>query len=82
MAQNQEPLQAAIQVENPFGGSRGATVRVRIPASVAFNLQMLQKSIANLAERLGCKPCVSGFDCTLLLELDYLINEKAEVLPR
>ncbi|GEM_PF-4627387 len=81
MAQNQEPLQAAIQLENPLGGSRAA-VRVRMPASVAFNLQTLQKSIANLAERLGCKPCISGFDCTFLLERDYLINERAEVLPR
>jgi hypothetical protein len=82
MAQNQEPLQAAIQLETSLGGSRAAAVRVRMPASVAFNLQTLQKSIANLAERLGCKPCISGFDCTFLLERDYLINERAEVLPR
>src|SRR5215475_13141438 len=54
------------------------SVRITIPAAVAYNLDAFQKSIASLVERLGCRPCFSGADCTFLLERDWVIDEKLE----
>ncbi len=36
---------------------------VRIPAEVTFDLAKFGKVIANLGERLGCGPCISGASC-------------------
>ena len=54
-------------------------IRITIPAAVAYDLSALQKGIANLVDRLGCSPCCSGFDITLLHERDFMINEKLEL---
>jgi hypothetical protein len=56
-------------------------IRISIPAAVAYDLAAFQKSIANLVERLGCRACFSGADCTFLHERDFVINEKFEVHP-
>jgi hypothetical protein len=56
-------------------------IRVSIPAAVAFDLARFQKSIASLVERLGCRTCFSGADCTFLHERDFVINEKLEINP-
>jgi hypothetical protein len=58
---------------------RQKPVRITIPAAVAYDLKALQKGIASLVERLGCKPCFSGADCLFHLESEFVINEKAEV---
>lgn len=55
------------------------TVRITIPAAVAYNLEAFQKGIATLVERLGCRSCFSGADCTFQLERDFVINEKLEI---
>lgn len=52
------------------------TVRITVPVSVGYNLKNFQKSLGALAERLGCKPCLSGADCIFQFERDYVINEK------
>jgi hypothetical protein len=57
---------------------RGA-VRVSVPASVAYDLKSFQKSIADLAERLGCLACFSGAACTFQLERDFVINERRKL---
>jgi len=54
-------------------------VRITMPAAVAFNLEAFQESIGNLVERLGCRTCFSGADCTFLHERDFIINEKLEM---
>jgi hypothetical protein len=54
------------------------SVRITIPAAVAYNLEAFQNSIARLVERLGCRPCFSGADCTFLHERDWVIDEKLE----
>jgi hypothetical protein len=56
-------------------------MRITIPAAVAYNLDAFQKSIANLVERLGCRTCFSGADCTFLNERDWVISEKLETKP-
>jgi hypothetical protein len=55
------------------------TVRITIPAAVAYNLEAFQKSIASLVEQLGCRTCFSGADCTFLQERNFIINEVGEV---
>jgi hypothetical protein len=49
-------------------------VRVVIPASVAFDLGKFTKALGNLAERLGCRPCLSGADCTFIFERDFVVD--------
>jgi hypothetical protein len=56
-------------------------IRISIPAAVAYDLAAFQKSIAHLVERLGCRTCFSGADCTFLHERDFMVNEKLEVHP-
>ena len=51
-------------------------VRVVIPTEVAFDLKKFQKAMEGLAERLGCRPCLSGADCTFRLERDFIVNPK------
>jgi hypothetical protein len=55
------------------------TVRITLPAKVAFDLSAFQKSLAVLAERLGCRACFSGVNCTFQLERDFVINERLEI---
>lgn len=49
-------------------------VRIALPAEVAFDLGKLQKALGSLAERLGCRPCLSGVDCTFHLHRDFVID--------
>lgn len=63
--------------------SRGA-VRVQIPASVGFDLGKLEKTVSNLAERLGCPKCFSGFDCTFAQESRFVVDAdtlKVDTVP-
>jgi hypothetical protein len=47
---------------------------VHIPAEVTFDLAKIGKVIANLGERLGCGPCISGADCNFQIIKDYVVN--------
>jgi hypothetical protein len=59
----------------------GGVIRVSIPASVAYDLGAFQKSIAIIAEQLGCPTCFSGVDCRFQLERAWVINEQLEIRP-
>ena len=69
-------INTEIQAVRPRG-----PIRITIPAAVAYDLKAFQKGIATLVERLGCRPCFSGADCTFQLERDFVINEKLEIGP-
>ena len=56
-------------------------IRISMPAAVAYDLAAFQKSIANVVERIGCRTCFSGIDCTWLNEREFAINEKLEIQP-
>jgi hypothetical protein len=58
---------------------RGAAVRVALPADIAFNLDKFQKFTRDLAERLGCKPCLSGAACQFLLERDFIVDPAGNI---
>lgn len=49
-------------------------VRITIPANVAFNFDRFTKMLGGIAERLGCRPCLSGAACLFVLERDYVVN--------
>lgn len=57
-------------------------VRISLPASVAYNVDLLKESIAGIVERLGCTRCFSGADCVFQLERDWVVNEKLELVAR
>jgi hypothetical protein len=61
---------------------RTKPVRISLPASVAYNVDALQKSIAEIVDRLGCTRCFSGADCVFQLERDWVVNEKLQFSVR
>lgn len=61
---------------------RSRPVRISLPASVAYNVDSLKKSIAEIVDRLGCTRCFSGADCVFQLERDWVVNEKLELIAR
>jgi hypothetical protein len=53
---------------------KGGAIRVTIPAKAAYDLKVFQKVLGSLAERLGCRPCLSGADCFFQMEKDFVVN--------
>lgn len=50
------------------------TVRVSLPAKVAYNPDSLKKTIGSLLGRLGCPGCFSGADCIFTAERDFVVD--------
>jgi hypothetical protein len=50
------------------------TVRVSLPAKIAYNPEALKTSIRELLTRLGCPMCFSGADCRFTLEREYVVD--------
>ena len=50
------------------------TVRVSIPAKLAYDPKALKKSIGTLMERLGCSKCFSGANCLFTAERDFVFD--------
>lgn len=64
-----------VTVANPKGQLRArGTVRVSLPASVAYSPDALKKTLGSLLEKLGCPRCFSGADCLFSMERDYVVN--------
>lgn len=67
------------KVENvPKIRARG-TVRVSLPAKVAYDPEALKTSIGSLLERLGCGRCFSGADCLFTHERDFVVDAKGMI---
>jgi hypothetical protein len=56
---------------------KGHAIRVTIPAKAAYDLKVFQKVLGSLAERLGCRPCLSGADCFFQMEKDFVVNPQS-----
>lgn len=50
------------------------SIRVSLPAKIAYNPDALKKTIGGLLEQLGCPRCFSGADCLFTFERDYVVN--------
>jgi|SRR5664279_288739 len=58
------------QANPPYG-----PVRVTIPAKIAYDLGTLEKGIESLVDKLGCRTCFSGADCTFVHEREFVLGE-------
>jgi len=54
-------------------------VRVSIPAKVAYDLGSFQKVQAAILERLGCKPCCSGWDIRWDITRSFAVDGKLNI---
>lgn len=61
-------------------GSRG-TVRITMPASVTYSPDALKESITSLAEWVGHPKCVSGANCLLQMERDFVYKVREKATP-
>jgi hypothetical protein len=68
-------------VQQPQSQTHG-TVRVSLPASVAYHPETLKKTIAGVLERLGCPRCFSGADCLFSLEREYSVDPRGAIEAR
>ena len=62
---------------------RTGTVRVSVPASVAYNFGRMQEVTKEILGRLGCDECHSGYDIRFDVIRDYRVQmagKKLEVL--
>lgn len=55
------------------------TVRVTIPASVAFDLDRFQEVQRSILDKLGCRACCSGWDIRFDLQRRFLVDEQAKI---
>ena len=56
------------------------SIHIKIPVSVAFDLQRMNKATALVLDRLGCPECHSGFDLRFDLERQFIFNERVELI--
>jgi hypothetical protein len=54
-------------------------VTISIPAKVAYDLDAMQSVIKEVAGRLGCEQCHSGYDFRFRHALDFVVNPKGAV---
>lgn len=57
-------------------------VRVRVPASVAFDLDSMNKVTAEVLKELGCRACHSGHDIRFDIEREFIFNAKLDMINR
>jgi len=50
------------------------TVRISLPASVAFSLSGLQSTIQTVLGKIGCSMCFSGADCQFVQERNFVVD--------
>ncbi len=56
-------------------------IYVSVPATIAFDLQSMNKITASVLNRLGCPECHSGFDIRFDMERRFIFNEQGEFMP-
>ena len=72
-------MATAIDIQ-PKTRARG-TVRVSLPAKVAYSPDALKKTLGSLLERLGCPHCFSGADCLFTFERDFVVDPQGGLNP-
>jgi hypothetical protein len=55
-------------------------VRVRVPATVAFDLGSMKKVTASILDRLGHSSCHSGWDIRFDLETNFRVDQKLNII--
>lgn len=57
-------------------------IRIKVPASVAFDLKKMNKVTGLVLAELGCPGCHSGLDLRFDFERDFIFNDKLERVRR
>ena len=52
------------------------TVRVSLPAKIAYNPDALKKSLTQSLDKLGCPRCFSGADCFFQHERNFVVDPR------
>jgi hypothetical protein len=55
------------------------TVRVSLPANIAYDPDALKKSLTSILDKLGCPRCFSGASCHFQHERDFVVDPAAKV---
>lgn len=55
------------------------TVRVTLPAKVAYEPEALKRTIGGILGRLGCPTCFSGLDCHFTNERDFIVDPAGSI---
>lgn len=80
---NPQPLPPKGPLPDPWhaqAGSSARTVLVSIPAKVSGDIESLTKAVGAVVDKLGCKPCCSGFDILFQRELAVIgLDERLNV---
>lgn len=67
-------------MEKPVYASK--TVHVTVPVSVANNFDKMQRVTKTVLGKLGCSGCHSGFDIRFIQEMQFVFNEKLQMIER
>ncbi len=57
-------------------------IRIKVPASVAFDLKKMNKVTGLVLAELGCPACHSGHDLRFDFEREFIFNEKINMINR
>ena len=68
------------KVEALAGFAARHAIRVTVPANVANDLNLFTSMLKQLADRIGCKPCISGNACFFDNEKDFVVNPQGKIL--
>jgi hypothetical protein len=55
------------------------TIRVTVPAKVAFDLDAIQKVQGSILDRLGCPACCSGYDIRFDIARSFLVDKNLKI---
>jgi hypothetical protein len=61
------------------GDPSGKTVRVSLPAAIAFDLDRFQEVQRSILDRLGCRACCSGWDIRFDLQRRFVVDDQLNI---
>jgi hypothetical protein len=67
----------AAKTEITRGAKVSGPIRVTLPISVAYDLEKFQKTLANVAQLVGCTGCTSGVDVTFLTAREFVVDPES-----
>lgn len=69
----------SLRAEAQLPAASASSVSAAMPTAVSYDIDQVQKAVANIAGRLGCPACCSGFDITFRNQLDFLVDKELGV---
>lgn len=60
--------------------TKGNTIKIKVPARVAFDLESMNKATYTVLDELGCPACHSGFDLRFDFEREFVFDLKLNLI--